>query len=274
MKKKLFDEKREKLIAQNQEARAKYIWECVRRNRDYIEDFQKYGNQKLPEKIADEMREKWGLGDKLPNPYELYQESDPHRQFVYPSPDDPICRYNLFHSYGTNEIYVAPPNPDYVQYDLLTGEEIIFKEWTVFDFTKGKYEKLTQGNCPDSISIHINIKLSYPKSKIESLILETFENAYNVVINTQKATLRKKSSRPRLSTFKQCIQVYDLKTTKPKMEWSEIAKRIFPEEVEKHKAPHRKTRKNELPLRTAIDKVRHYYRQADKMINKGGWREI
>jgi len=64
------------------------------------------------------------------------------------------------------------------------------------------------------------------------------------------------------------IKVYDLKKQNPQITWDEVAKQIFPGED----YPNKKFTK-QLATQEAKGKVRHYYRQAIKMIN-GGWREI
>jgi len=66
------------------------------------------------------------------------------------------------------------------------------------------------------------------------------------------------------------IKVYDLKKQNPRITWGEIAKQLFPGEI--YKNPYNNLSKEEV-LPSTKDKVRHYYRQAIKMIN-GGWREI
>jgi hypothetical protein len=84
-----------------------------------------------------------------------------------------------------------------------------------------------------------------------------------------------KAKKPRWGVYDDYLKVYDLKEAKPEMEWSEIAKLVFPGEVIKeHNAPHRKTRKKELASNSSISKVFHYWKEANKMINKEGWRQI
>jgi hypothetical protein len=56
-----------------------------------------------------------------------------------------------------------------------------------------------------------------------------------------------KAKRPQWDVYDKYLQVFDLKKTNPNMEWSEIAKIVIPEEVEKHRAPFRKTRKPSYP---------------------------
>jgi hypothetical protein len=78
-----------------------------------------------------------------------------------------------------------------------------------------------------------------------------------------------------MDVYEKYLQVYDLKDANPQMEWSEIAKLVFPAEVIKeHNAPHRKTRKKELASNSSVSKVFRYWKEADKMINKEGWRQI
>ena len=53
-----------------------------------------------------------------------------------------------------------------------------------------------------------------------------------------------KAKKPQWDVYEKYLQVYDLKDANPQMEWSEIAKLVFPAEVIKeHNAPHRKTEK-------------------------------
>lgn len=84
-----------------------------------------------------------------------------------------------------------------------------------------------------------------------------------------------KSKKPQWDVYDKYLQVYDLKEANPKMEWSEIAKIVFPEEVERErKAVHRKTKKKELATDSAVSKVFRYWKEANKMINEGGWKQI
>lgn len=90
-----------------------------------------------------------------------------------------------------------------------------------------------------------------------------------------KVDLKAKKPRWGGDVYDDYLRVFDLKEANPKMEWSEIAKLVFPGEVIKeHNAPHRKTRKKELASNSSVSKVFHYWKEANKMINKGGWRQI
>ena len=87
--------------------------------------------------------------------------------------------------------------------------------------------------------------------------------------------LKAKKPRWRDRVYDDYLRVFDLKKANPRMEWSEIAKMVFPGEVIKgHNAPHRKTRKKELASNSSVSKVFHYWKEANKIINKEGWRQI
>jgi hypothetical protein len=84
-----------------------------------------------------------------------------------------------------------------------------------------------------------------------------------------------KAKKPQWDVYDKYLQVYDLKEANPEMEFSGIAKLVFPDEVIKeHNAPHRKTRKKELASNSSVSKVFRYWKEANKMINKEGWRQI
>lgn len=83
------------------------------------------------------------------------------------------------------------------------------------------------------------------------------------------------SKKPQWDVYDKYLQVYDLKKANSEMEWSEIAKIIFPEEVARERKPtHRKIRKKELATNSAVSKVFRYWKEANKMVNKGGWKQI
>jgi preprotein translocase subunit Sss1 len=66
-----------------------------------------------------------------------------------------------------------------------------------------------------------------------------------------------KEKRPRWDEYDKYLDVYDLRE-KAKKSWRKIARELFPEDKSKDEG---------------ISKVRHYYKQAEKMIN-GGWHQI
>jgi hypothetical protein len=80
--------------------------------------------------------------------------------------------------------------------------------------------------------------------------------------------------KPQWDVYDKYLQVHDLKKTNPEMSWSDIALKVFPRETVKNTSYKRKPRRPTLPQQTAIDKVKNYWKQANIMINEGGWRRI
>lgn len=73
-----------------------------------------------------------------------------------------------------------------------------------------------------------------------------------------------KRPKPHWDIYDKFLEVHDLRREdKKKWSWSKIAERMFPEDC----------KGKNIFSRSAIDKVRHYDRQAKKMIS-GGWRQI
>jgi hypothetical protein len=83
-----------------------------------------------------------------------------------------------------------------------------------------------------------------------------------------------KAKRPQWDVYDKYLQVYDLKKANLKMTWSDIAIKVFPDEIFKNPAHKRKHRKAVLPYPSAADKVKYYWGEAKKMINEGGWKQI
>jgi hypothetical protein len=81
--------------------------------------------------------------------------------------------------------------------------------------------------------------------------------------------------RPQFDIYEKIIQVYDMLNESPPKSWSEIAKRIFPDEVHPPEARSKKPRKQESSATpNAINKAMHYAKVAKEMIEEGGWRQI
>jgi hypothetical protein len=155
------------------------------------------------------------------------------------------------------------------------GEKIVRSSYlNHFELDKGFYGKDHALNAVNGKEKTILIKIHLDRKKEE--IMRDIEFLYKLLRFENEAfeiDLDFDSKRPRWDEYDKYLQVFDLKEANPKMEWSEIAKKVFPEEVEKHKAPFRKTRKSELPSETAISKVFHYWQETERMI-QGGWRQI
>lgn len=82
-----------------------------------------------------------------------------------------------------------------------------------------------------------------------------------------------KKVKPQWDIYDKYIQVYDLKKNNSKMTWLEIAKEVFPDQVYKDISPHRKLPR-ELVSPLLKDTVRKYWKVANEMINKEGWKRI
>jgi len=78
--------------------------------------------------------------------------------------------------------------------------------------------------------------------------------------------------KPQWDVYDKYLQAWDLKKANPKMEWSEIAERVIPEEA--YPNPNKRGKKKILVQQSSIDKVRYYWREANRMINKEGWKQI
>jgi 5-bromo-4-chloroindolyl phosphate hydrolysis protein len=105
--------------------------------------------------------------------------------------------------------------------------------------------------------------------------MEVVEEFWTLILQAQKSITKDKSLtsfKPRWDIYQKYIQVYDLKKANPKIEWSEISKVVIPEEV--YENPNKRAKKKTLVSQSTIDKVRYYWREANKMINEGGWRQI
>lgn len=80
--------------------------------------------------------------------------------------------------------------------------------------------------------------------------------------------------KPQWDVYDKYLQVYDLRKANPKMSWADIAIEVFPEETIKNTAYKRKPKRDLIPQQSATDKVKHYWKEANKMINEGGWKKI
>jgi hypothetical protein len=119
-------------------------------------------------------------------------------------------------------------------------------------------------------SIVIDINLDRKKEDVHKDIDLLFE-VLKIEAKHRKRKPWLPPKRPRFDIFKKMIQVYDIKKKKPEMTWSEIAKEVIKEAT--YETLDRKGNKKILVYQWAIDKVRHYWREANKMV-EGGWRRI
>jgi len=237
----------------------------------------------LNEEKKQVMLEKWGVDLYLPDP--KHPIPDDEESTLYPTPDLPIVEYGVFSgSSGKDQIYIWPPGTTImdrkgrerpVNWGIpgpLPKEVRRIKNWEIWNGKTGKYEELTRKDCPKSISISIEIRPWFSKMAIEGQLLEVFETAYQKVRDAQKAVLGKKQRRPGDDEFQKCMKVYDLKEESPKMSWADIAEEVIVGCT--YENPNKRGKKKVLVYQWAIDKVRDYYKVADNLINKEGWRQL
>lgn len=106
----------------------------------------------------------------------------------------------------------------------------------------------------DGNTITIQIKLDQKKENIRRDI-DYLLNLLEMEGTHYKVGLKR--PKPRWDEYDKYLEVYALR--KKNTSWRKIAFQIFP---------------NDVDIDSAMRKVRHYYEQADRMINKGGWQRI
>lgn len=242
-----------------EEDREYWTWEFVRRSDDYAEDFKRCGGKELKGNVADAMIEKWHTRD-LPDPKEpLDLKNYP---YDYPISYFPMAKVRIGSLCWDWDHWISLLKPGTV---LKRKGHIAkkFKEWTVFDHDTKTFEPLNEYTCPTSITITLAIEPHFKEGDVKKLLREVFDEAYGKVSIAQRKIFGSKPSRLRVDQFKKYLSVWDARM-KDKKKWFEIAKEVFPEYFEGPKKE---------PV-VARDLVRHYYKQADKMINRGGWIKI
>ncbi len=122
-------------------------------------------------------------------------------------------------------------------------------------------------------SIVIDINLDRKKEDIHKDIDLLFE-VLKMEAKERKEKPWLKPKRPQFDIYERMINIYDWKKKNPEARWSEIAKHFFPDEVYSPKPHKRKPRQEKIAMATAINKVIRDYKEATKMIDKGGWRRI
>lgn len=269
MKKKLLSRNKELTLWRNQfHKREMRMWECVRRNKDYIHDFELFKSGKLNDEQIFELELKWniisleGLGDPSES-----AKNQGEGWLYYPFPGYPSCRVSYFVDYKTNRPIYAVFRPGKTVFPSgKRGRKL--KDWEIRGQNK-KLEKLTVENCPRWISVRIKVEPWFSKSAIEKELMAKFEEAYELVKDAQTVVLKKQSYGPRDDdTFEKFMMAYDYKDKNPGITLNDIAVRMITDATYENK----KGKKRALPW--AIDKVRYYLERADYYINEQGWKEL
>jgi hypothetical protein len=272
MKKRARIGEKEKRQLQLAKKRQKWMWEFIRRNKDYIKDYERTIedhrhdlSSKFIEGDSDKLLSKWNFSGYLPDP------DDPDLpDFAGPDPNPPILG-----SPYVKEGQVVIPAENMTQ---------VVRSWPdqqirLLSFTKGrKLERLTKKNCPKQITIVVKIDplIPFEKEYLKNQVIQRFQTHLDMLLEAQKRVFKRKSATSHhWDVYEKYLEVYDLKKNNDKkISWPEIALKVFPQEVSKTTAHRRKPKYDMLPLPTAVDKVRYYWKEANRMINKGGWREI
>jgi hypothetical protein len=115
-------------------------------------------------------------------------------------------------------------------------------------------------------TIPLIIKLDQKKESI----LRDIEYLLDLIYKEAKAPkIDLKRPKPHWDEFEKYLKVYDYRRDKSQQwSWVKIAREMFPKET------HTDYRGKVIPHPSAIDKVRNYYRQAQKMVEEGEWMKI
>jgi hypothetical protein len=277
-----------KLFREKYLKRRKFVWECVRRNKDYIRDFELFKKGKLNtfQKIQIEMKwrispmrvgsrdKKQGTGEKiwriqrgLADPKKSTPSNIPATKWpFYPNVWNPSCSA----SYHTDKsipraVDIIVPG---VILRLPEGEKK-FEEWMI-QHENDKFEKLTKENCPRTISIWVEVQPWFTKSVIEKRLVAKFDEAYELLKYVQNVVLKKKSLGPRDDDeFQKFMKAFDYKDKNPGITLNDIALRMFPDATYKNAKGTR-----DLSKSWAKEKVRYYLKRAEYYINNEGWKEL
>lgn len=283
MKKSLFSEKRMNEKTMEHYQRQKRKWECIRRNKLYIQDFTKYGNRELNEDERNLMFDTWGVfvwqDLRLPDPDKPIPDAV-EEYLYYPLPNYPHIKTKFFADLG-HEVsgLIFPPGQVVKERGRIGKSQAWVKgkleDWAMFDKRSGRYMKLTMENCPRYISTLIEIQPWFKKAMVEGQFTKAFESAFQRVRDAQKAIL-KRQPRPHFDEddFRRFLTVYDLRTQSPPLSMAEIAIKLFPKEISSSVAYKKKPKRQVVPLPSAMDKVKYYWREAKELIDGGGWRYL
>jgi len=264
------------LLIEKLPKRAELMWECIRRNKDYIRDFELYKKGTLNDVQKRQVEVKWYISarirynpvGRLADPKDSYPHySDPKAAVEYygPMPHIPQSDLDFYtnKSFGRTLKIFRPGHT--VKFP--EGEKKI-EHWEIQDGSK--YKKLTEENCPRFISIWVEVQPWFSKSAIEKELMFNFEEAYLLVKDAQTAVLKKKSLGPRdKDEFQKFMMAFDYKDKNAGITLNDIALRMFPKATYKNKKGTR-----DLALPWAKEKVRYYLERAEYYINNEGWKEL
>jgi hypothetical protein len=142
------------------------------------------------------------------------------------------------------------------------------QEFDSYFFIPYAYQTINSKDNTLTIKVRLDRKPSAIIKDIRELLTLIEKESKHFGVN-----LRRDVSKKHWEEFEKYIKVYDLKHTNPKITWTEIVNQVFPKEMKKNVSPH-KHRIKMLASQSAKDKVRYYWKRANLMINREGWKEI
>jgi hypothetical protein len=247
-------------IADQEEIKLKYWkWQFLRRNKEYISDYQKYKDGK---EVPNDIRFKWRWGWNIAT-----------KRFVDPNNSNPnlerdlelLSVFNLKASttidtwFGMNGLAVSLLAPE----SEVDGKKIEHWSWTPCK----KYGKVRtigevdKDNWPEKLCMSIEVRPYHHVTKLKEMFMKEFEKQLNSLIKLQKSISRLRPKRTRFDIYEDYLMVYDYKE-KNGLTFQEIAKKMFKGDFN----PNREKANPE----SAIKKVQQYYKKAKEMI-EGEW---
>jgi Proteobacterial transcriptional regulator-like domain len=289
---------RKKGFIVNNMTRQYWAWQWIRRNEDYRRDFRKFGSS---HRVPQEVWHKWNMHKLIdpsdPDPGRDYLISPPYR-VIAQSPNTFERPYSFIapgtkykgkrgHTWKTPEGYWAvlpiyETAKSWKIEDRMKEFQEFYEKYPEEDALSNRdkdlgIRKLTRKNFPRAISVVVRFPhhdLPFHKTDLINEVTQLFRDELEEFLKARKAIFKPKTAlRPRHDLFFDYMRVYDRKKKNPNMSWSDIAKEIFPDKIEKHVSPHRKIVR-EIVSSSTKDVVRKYWKQADRLINREGWKYL
>jgi len=228
------------------------VWACIRRNEEFRAFCKENKGKKIDEDISlwADWISKWGIDGEVPNPDD---PTTPSNLELMEEPL-PIAYYSTYAS-GKHRDMVKIIPPGTILINRETKKEVKVKEWLLYDYKDKIHIGITRENCPHFLKMQVYVRTTFKKSEVKKLLMEKFDEGYDILIRAQKRMLKTKETRPRYDQIETYMQIYELKKYKH-MSLPEIALKKFPGQT------------------TALENVRTYWKKAKDLVEKGGWRQL
>lgn len=235
--------------------RGRWRWECIRRNKDYIHDFELSKKDPYNHIQKRELEKKWHIPeeflDSLKEAFSELKRNDPEHmeeglEWSLPDPEranfdmmsffgvapEPNMLKNwtsfLSDYFGRNVAIFRPGHLEFIEGGWRTSEH-----WEI-DHGSSEYAKLTEENCPRQILLGIEIQPWFSKETIKQCLIEKFDEAYELLKDAQAAVLKKKTLGPRDDdSFTNFMIAYDYQ--QKGLNITEIALKMFPDTTYENK---------------------------------------